>query len=45
MGFGIFKRSFVVRRFGEERLIDGYGVADYAIERKPSPKVSSGSSA
>ena len=29
MGFGIFKRSFVIRRFGEERLIDGYGVAPF----------------
>ena len=30
MGFGIFKRSFVIRRFGEERLIDGYGVAPFS---------------
>lgn len=30
MGFGIFKREFVVRRFGDERIINGYGVASYS---------------
>lgn len=30
MGFGIFKREFVVRRFGDEKIINGYGVASYS---------------
>ena len=29
MGFGIFKRSFVIRRFGDEEIIDGYSVAPF----------------
>jgi hypothetical protein len=32
MGLGIFRRAFVIRRFGEESIIDGYGVAPYADE-------------
>lgn len=30
MGIGIFRRKFVVRRFGEEATVDGYGVAPYS---------------
>lgn len=30
MGLGIFKREFVVRRFGNEQIIKGYGVASYS---------------
>lgn len=26
---GIFRRAFVVRRFGEENIVDGYGVSGY----------------
>lgn len=29
MGLGIFRRAFVVRRFGEENIVDGYGVSGY----------------
>lgn len=29
MGLGIFRRAFVVRRFGEENIVDGYGVSEY----------------
>ena len=29
MGIGIFRRAFVVRRFGEEHIVDGYGVAGW----------------
>lgn len=29
MSIGIFRRSFVIRRFGEEQLVDGYGTASY----------------
>lgn len=30
MSFGIFKREFIVRRFGDEENINGYGVAPYS---------------
>ena len=29
MGIGIFRRAFVLRRFGEEQTVDGYGRAPY----------------
>lgn len=29
MGLTIFRREFVVRRFGEEEIIDGYGTSPY----------------
>lgn len=29
MGLTIFRREFVVRRFGEEEIIEGYGTASY----------------
>lgn len=29
MGLGIFRRNFVIRRFGSEELVNGYGVAPY----------------
>lgn len=29
MGIGIFRRAFVVRRFGEEHIVDGYGVVGW----------------
>lgn len=29
MGLGIFRRAFVVRRFGGENIVDGYGVSGY----------------
>lgn len=29
MGLGIFRRDFVVRRFGESGFVDGYGVAAF----------------
>ena len=29
MGIGIFRRAFVLRRFGEEQTVDGYGRASY----------------
>ena len=32
MGLGIFRRGFVVRRFGEEEIVNGYGVAHYEDE-------------
>lgn len=32
MGLGIFRRSFVIRRFGEESIVDGYGVASFTDE-------------
>lgn len=32
MGLGIFRRAFVVRRFGAEKVINGYGVAAYNDE-------------
>ena len=32
MGLGIFRRPFVIRRFGEETVVDGYGVASYSDE-------------
>lgn len=30
MGLTIFRREFVVRHFGEEEIIDGYGTAPYS---------------
>lgn len=32
MGIGIFRRNFVIRRFGEENIVSGYGVASYTDE-------------
>lgn len=32
MGIGIFRRSFVIRRFGEEDNVDGYGISKYSDE-------------
>jgi len=32
MGIGIFRREFVIRRFGEEHIIGGYGTAQYKDE-------------
>ena len=29
MGLTIFRREFVVRRFGKEEIVDGYGTAPY----------------
>lgn len=29
MGVGIFRRRFVIRRFGTENIVNGYGVAQY----------------
>ena len=42
MGLGIFRRAFVVRRFGEENIVDGYGVSGYKdfIASSRSPKMS-----
>lgn len=30
MGVGIFRRKFVIRRFGEESTVEGYGVAAFS---------------
>lgn len=30
MGVGIFRRKFVIRRFGEENTVEGYGVAAFS---------------
>ena len=32
MGMGIFRRAFVIRRFGAENIVNGYGIAQYRDE-------------
>lgn len=35
MGLGIFRRSFKIRRFGKEEIIDGYGHTSYEDTMEP----------